>query len=444
MTGKSATGHDCVDISVSGIGANKETEEGDLEYSLALWARHRDLQPTSPYGYLRAGIALRTVMRFDEADAVLAAGLNQASDRFGIAVHYAWVAHHRKDWVTALARWQAVAHEFPLAPEGHGGIGLVLIQLQRFDEAQTQLEVALLSFSDSEAIATVFAELAIAREDYRAAVTRLDAALAINPAAEHLRDMRGMASWHSKHEEEAAARSNFIVSIEYPIAHPSQKPVAVERIDDPAIHRLVMQFDNLGENCEFGLVQRRFNAEPLGLLRWTHTRPETLIHLLESQFSGFGEEGNVEILRPDGREYYVRDSKFGIVFHTFITHYKEDESSLLAKQSARLRWLRDKMLADLATGGKIFVYKFQDRDCSSQSLRLFQALSRYGTCRLLCASLASQNNLAGSVRMEGNGLFHSYLSRLNPGPPPDNRWEIPFDEWIAICSQVVGTDARLP
>ncbi len=418
-------------------------DTSDLNESLVQWAQQRLLQPTSPDAYLQAGIALRTAARFDEADAVLAAGLAHASRRFELAVHYAWVAHHRKDWATALARWQAVIREFPLNPEGYGGVGLVLIQLQRLEEAESQLAIAHSKFPASEGISTVFAEVAMAREDYRAAVMRLDTSLQINPAADHLTEMRAMALWHISLQTEEVKSARSVSVSQEPVMSLEPVPVEIERVVDPVIRSLVMQFDNLGENCEFGLVQRRFNAEPLGLLRWTHTRPDTLIHLLDSQFTGFGEDGNVEILRPEGREYYVKDTKYGIVLHTFITHCKEDQSSFLAKQAARLRWLRDKMQADLAIGGKVFVYKFHEDGGASQSLRLFQALSRYGACRLLCVSQAPDKKLAATVRMEGNGLFHGYLSRLNPGPPPDNRWEIPFNEWVALCRQVVGPNVLI-
>lgn len=393
-------------------------ESGDLESALAIWTRCRTLRPADPLGYLQAGIALRTATRFDEADALLEEGLLYATDRFALAVHHAWVAHHRKDWVNALARWETIARDFPSDQEGHGGIGLVLLQMQRLDEAENQLAFTWSKFPRSESAATLFAEVAMARGDYRTAVTRLDTALAINPTAKHLQDMRGVALWHIGNESEQEADTTAGMR------------------DESSLRSLFMRFDSLGENCELGLVQRHFNAEPLGLLRWTHTRLETLIHLLNSNFSGLGENDNVELKRPDGGEYYVRDTKYGVVFHTFISQNRGEESEFLAKQSARLRWLRDKVLTDLADGDKTFVYKFHESNCALQSRTLFQALSKYGACRLLCVSQADEDNAAGSVRTDGNGLFYGYLSRLNPTAAPESKWDIPFAEWIAICRQV--------
>lgn len=400
-------------------------DNNDLESALELWARCRALRPTDSLGYLQAGIALRTTMRFEEADAVLAEGLLHAADRFPIAVHHAWVAHHSKDWANALARWEAVAREFPSEQDGHSGIGLVFLQTQRLDEAESQLAFTWSKFPHSESAATLFAEAAIARADYQTAVLRLDAALAINPNAQNVHDMRGMALWQIGMQSGpgAVARST-------------------HALENPSLRSLLMQFESLGENCELGLVQRHFHAEPLGLLRWTHTRLETLIRILDSNFSGLGEVGSVEIKRPDGGEYYVRDTHYGIVFHTFISHFKGDESELLSKQAARLRWLKEKILADLSAGEKTFVYKFHDSNCALESVNLFRALSRYGNCRLLCVSLADQTNAAGSVRTDGSGLFYGYLSRLNPTVAPQSQWDIPFAEWISICGQVSTIGAR--
>lgn len=423
------TSHDAQLLDDLAARAASACERHDLASAMELWAHYRTLRPTDSLGYLQAGIALRAALRYDEADAVLALGLALAADRFEIAVQHAWVAHQRDDWESALARWHAVAQDFPAAQEGHTGIGFVFLKTQRLDEAESQLALVRVLFPTSEYAATLFSEVAMARGDYRTALVRLDAALALNPTGDHLKTLRGVALWHIGMESGVASGVRAVVT---------ENP---DKSDVTPLRSLFMQFESLGENCEFGLVQRRFGAEPLGLLRWTHTRPETLIHLLNSNFSGLGEDGNVRIKHPDAHEYYIEDTVYGIVFHTFTSQYKDSESEFLASQSRRLRWLRDKMLADLSEGAKTFVYKFHDSDSSVHLQPLVHALSRYGGCRLLCISQADQDNLAASVRTDGSGLFFAYLSRLSPTAVPNTEWDIPFGEWISICRQV---DAMCP
>lgn len=36
---------------------------------------------------------------------------------------------------------------------------------------------------------------------------------------------------------------------------------------------LVARFESLGDNCEFGLVQRHFGAEPVGVFRFPTPKP---------------------------------------------------------------------------------------------------------------------------------------------------------------------------
>ena len=55
-----------------------------------------------------------------------------------------------------------------------------------------------------------------------------------------------------------------------------------------ALPDLFLQFESMGHNCEFGLVQRHFGAEPLGLLRWNAISVEDVILGIEQQFEGVG------------------------------------------------------------------------------------------------------------------------------------------------------------
>jgi len=63
----------------------------------------------------------------------------------------------------------------------------------------------------------------------------------------------------------------------------SQGHALPELMLDPA--ELMLQFENIGDNCEFGLVQRHFNADPVGLLRFAGLGdPRRLIRFLDDDF----------------------------------------------------------------------------------------------------------------------------------------------------------------
>src|SRR5260221_3025006 len=64
---------------------------------------------------------------------------------------------------------------------------------------------------------------------------------------------------------------------------------------DMPLDQLMMQFESLGENCEFGLVQRRCGAEPLGLLRFASAPLPVLLAGLRARFEGLGDPGEIDI-----------------------------------------------------------------------------------------------------------------------------------------------------
>jgi hypothetical protein len=49
--------------------------------------------------------------------------------------------------------------------------------------------------------------------------------------------------------------------------------------------QLMLRFEALGQNCEFGVVQRHYGAEPLGLLRFSSTPLHLLVAALNNDLA---------------------------------------------------------------------------------------------------------------------------------------------------------------
>ena len=82
---------------------------------------------------------------------------------------------------------------------------------------------------------------------------------------------------------------------------------------------LLRGFESLGHNCEFGLMQRDLDAEPLGLLRFGGIDLASLLAGLDCAFAGIEDPAglSLESGRMNGRaEYLVRDAQFGVRIHT--------------------------------------------------------------------------------------------------------------------------------
>jgi tetratricopeptide (TPR) repeat protein len=407
--------------------ASGEEARGELDEALRLWCAYRQIHPTVAAGYLDPCRALRQARRYDEAEALHAEGQKAALNGDVLSmVEWARIAEARGDLDAALQRWQASAVAFPRNGGCIAGVGRLLLKLNRLPEAEATVAAALARQPKDPVLTRLSAQVAAAREDWPEALRRWDLVLAANPNDQAASRSRGAALWHMRiiaNGDGAGELDDGQGGI-----------VEVGRVADPEARALVMRFESLGQNCEFGLVQRRFGAEPLALLRWTFIKPMTLIRLLEARGAGLGEPKHVELRRTAWGEHVVHDRRFGIGFHTFMTSALADPDAFLEKQAARLRWLRDKLIADLEEAEKIFVYKPEAGTPPAHVQRILRAVRSYGGARLLCLALADESSPPGSVRESGGGLITGYLSVHNP--VVKGRWDIPFDEWLSICRSV--------
>lgn len=156
---------------------------------------------------------------------------------------------------------------------------------------------------------------------------------------------------------------------------------------------LVSQFESLGDNCEFGFVQRFHGAEPASLLRWAYT-------LMDGVVKGLGDSWS-DVFSWDHlvpwNSNMVFDRQYGAAFHCSIhCHRPNDRAAfdfILPDVARRKVWereaekfhaLRSKTLEALADHSKIYVAKANGGLSYSDALRLKAALDQHGNHRLLC------------------------------------------------------------
>jgi hypothetical protein len=200
-----------------------------------------------------------------------------------------------------------------------------------------------------------------------------------------------------------------------------------------AIPQIALQFESVGENCEFGLFQRRCDAEPLGLLRFSSTFMRNLIRGIDNGFAGLGEIDDIDP-RLEGaprKEYMIHEKKFGLVYHTFVYEGQRSVWLMREQESARLKFLRRKFMEDLASTDKIFVYKFGSGVTEEEILPLHMALNRHGESTLLWVVPAERDRPAGTVEVLMPGLLKGYIDRF---APDDNAHDLSFDGWLRVCA----------
>lgn len=224
---------------------------------------------------------------------------------------------------------------------------------------------------------------------------------------------------------------------------PANRPAdaATHRVTGAAeIRELLLRFESLGHDCEFGLVQRHYGLEPMGLLRWNLVRHGDLVAALNARFAGVGEPEFTDLwFADDMSETFVVDKRWGLHMHTYKRPNAVNKATLLPQMCKRSAYLRDKLLEDLAEGQKTFIFQSPHIDLSGLTI-LDDAIKSCGNVRLLCVKVsdfdpshAPLNGRPGEVFRIRPNLFVGFLGRRGNS---DGAWNIAFDDWLTICSNV--------
>lgn len=220
--------------------------------------------------------------------------------------------------------------------------------------------------------------------------------------------------------------------------------------DELPLDRLLLEFESLGEDCEFGLVQRDIGLEPLGLLRFGgfavawETRLAHLTAAIDAGFAGLGDPASITIA-AEGQpgevpELLARESRWNLLFHTFRRQGEVEPDDLVRQQSTVMRFLRRKFLTDVQAAEKIWVWKPRLAASTDAVLALLQALKRHGPNRLLWAAQADADHPVGTVECVAPDLVRGFVA------PPVNGdlGSFAADGWLTVCRDAYAILRRQP
>ncbi len=211
-------------------------------------------------------------------------------------------------------------------------------------------------------------------------------------------------------------------------------PMAAGHLTD---QELLIRFESLGgsgHGSEFGLFQNHFGVERDGLLRWADLGGELLMDALENDLGGVGDAANTIMFVPNGNdEWWSKDKRYWMAMRSHIKAADMDEKAASGAISERITFLRRKLIEDLRSGEKIFVFRDMFRNLTEKQVsRLHRAVRRYGNATLLYVRYSDDGHPAGSVEEVAPGLLVGYM--LNFAHSNDNRYIGPCnDAWLAVC-----------
>jgi tetratricopeptide (TPR) repeat protein len=402
----------------------------DHAAAAARWNRLRLLHEREPdaatgEAHRRAILAFSQAGQHDEARACAQAALALFPGNAHMVLTCGYAAQFAGDWETASLRWEQARGLAPDLLDGYVHGAKAYSELGRHDEALALLTAAEAAFPEHRiGLLKCQAYAAEARQDWAAAVRHWRLAQAMMPGdGEILFALdRALAQ-----VDEDVRNADLVVQL---VPTPPRLPPAAPAQDDDAA--LMAMFESLGENCEFGGVQRHYGAEKLGLFRWAGINVQRMIEGLETGFPHIGDPESTVFEASPEQCYNIRDEKTGFIAHTYVPVSSIDEARFRVQHCARLKFLRDKFLEDLRAAEKIFVFKPENGRVRDEVIgALHGALRRYGKVRLLCLRVQDGAHPAGSVHTLGDDVAVGYL-----GSVWDNVVPIEYDVWLRICRKV--------
>ena len=200
--------------------------------------------------------------------------------------------------------------------------------------------------------------------------------------------------------------------------------------------RLVLDFESLGDNCEFGLVQRFAGAEPLGLFRFSSTTIPALVHALDTDLVEYGRAGDLLIDEGPLGYLFCPSRRYGFAYNTGDFAADAAADKVLAREEKKVRYLKERFLADLASGEKILVRKSPAGETLDEVRLLVRALMRHGPVRLLRV-LASDGERygPGAAAWCDDRIMEGYVGRF---APYENVPEIGLEDWMSLCRNAHG------
>jgi len=386
--------------------------KGELEDALVAFKEANRLKPNDVTIILDILTILSRQRRLDEMNAVIDTALVQFPGNVPVLIYQGFTAIRQRAFERAATLWQSLYEIRPHDTQVLAGYAETLAALK--DEARMLpiLDQLLARQPDNSAAAILYARHDMRHNRAGAAVARLSQAVARRP--------------NDKNLAATLADAKLLALATAPEAVPEPGPPVAPEPDAP----LLTHFESLGSGCEFGLLQRQFGAEPLGLLRWATINPAGLASLLEQRFAGI-EDAEQNDIRPSGHSYELINHRYGMGMQTFISTETEAAETLLPKLCKRQRFLARKLSEDLTAGQRIMVYKAASGITEAEILRLWRSVRMYGETALLVVVLAGPDLAAGELKVIEAGLMTGAVGQFS------NK-DIAVGDWTSVCSEALS------
>ena len=390
------------------------------------WSKMRDVYPDDVHALLRSAGVAEELGQFDDAANFLRLARSSAKESGWSMVDSARFFERRGDLKSACDMWRRVMVENNDV-DSLTNLCRCLNLRECFSEVEELIRNSPKFADHPESLMVEHARAAAGQADWKGASQRWQHVVDHFPMNGTARDGLGEALWHGQVSEGIERQEHSAVA---PTETSTERSRRTEALSTKS---LMMCFESLGDNCEFGLVQRHFGAEPIGLYRWAGVSTQSLIDAIHARFEGMGEPENTELQGRIGEEYVVRDRRNWLISHTFVPYDEARYPKILERQTAVLRFLSDRLLQDLTESWKVFVFKPRDGVMRDEEMfALKAAMQAVGDSALLCVRVLGEASETGSVQRLARGLYRGDISKVSVTA---RAAEIDYNGWLDLCSK---------
>jgi len=411
------------------------SDRQDWSQALARWRIAWQTFPDAPEAFLGLVRTSISMGRGDEAKAVFVDAEAKFEKSFDFEMNSLEVAAGIFDKDTLLARGADLVERFRERHEAYIVFSRLLRKFGELEQSASLLQEALKQFPEIQDLQIQYAQTLSEKRDWKTALPLWAALKKKSPGNGVLRDLVATYLWQARQDHSLIFLSGSADTDLFEIPSELEDVSAADGQED--LRDLFMQFESLGITCEFGMVQRRYGAEPLSLLRWTTAEPEELTAAIAHGLEGVGEPEHTIVEVTNG-EYTTRDARYYLFSHTFTMAAAEPFDEFSQQQCKRLQFLRRKFVDDLKGAKKIYVYVAEPMATLSdeQIFGLYDAMKSHSAdVKLLCVRPQSELRTCGDIDRIKDGLFFGYIDKVSTV-------DISFDHWIPLCRKLIAAIAE--